>query len=249
MLIGILQTGHAPRSVTEKSGDYPAMFERLLEGHGFSFCTFPVCDGVFPDGPEAADAWLITGSRHGVYEAHSWIPPLEALIRRIHASDMPLVGICFGHQIIAQALGGKVEKFAGGWSVGRRAYDWQGQSVFLNAWHQDQVVRPPDGARTLASGAICAHAALACGPHTLTIQPHPEFDDTVTGTLIETRGPGVVPAPLLDAASADLGHALDRALLAERIADVLKGHPADAPLPRASSLQHGPGPAMRPVDA
>lgn len=235
MRIGILQTGHAPRTVSDTSGDYPDMFERLLSGEGFEFTTWAVCDGAFPEGPDAADAWLITGSRHGVYEPHDWIPPLEALIRDIHAARRPLVGICFGHQIVAQALGGQVEKFAGGWSVGRRAYEWGGQTVFLNAWHQDQVTHPPEGAVTLATGAICAHAALAIGNHTFTVQPHPEFDDTVTATLIETRGPGTVPEPLLRAARTDLGHGLDRARLGRHIAAVLRGAPADTPLALADA--------------
>ena len=102
----------------DQTGDYDALFRDLLAGHGFDFVTFAVLDGEFPASVEDADAWLITGSRHGVYEDHDWIPPLEALIRKIDARRLPLVGVCFGHQIIAQALGGKVEKFKGGWSVG-----------------------------------------------------------------------------------------------------------------------------------
>jgi len=70
------------------------------------------------------------------------------------------VGICFGHQIIAQALGGHVEKFADGWAVGRQIYDWGDKTVALNAWHQDQVVALPDDAKVLASNNFCAAAAL-----------------------------------------------------------------------------------------
>ena len=68
---------------------------------------------MFPEGIHDADGWLITGSRHGAYEDHPWIPPLEEFIRDAYAAQVPLVGICFGHQIIAQAMGGKVEKYQG----------------------------------------------------------------------------------------------------------------------------------------
>ena len=122
MKIGILQTGLAPAELAAQSGEYPEMFADLLKGHGFDFASWAVVNGDFPSGPEAADGWLITGSRHGAYDDLPWIAPLEELIRGIVAQERPLVGICFGHQIMAQALGGKVEKFKGGWSVGPTQY-------------------------------------------------------------------------------------------------------------------------------
>ena len=119
MKIGILQTGHSPEDLFGPFGDYDGMFRDMLDGNGFEFQTWAVVDGVLPDGADEADAWLITGSKHGAYEDHAWIPPLEELIREINARKQPLAGICFGHQIIAQALGGKVEKYPGGWAIGR----------------------------------------------------------------------------------------------------------------------------------
>ena len=129
MKIGILQTGHAPDALIDDTGDYDEMFRDLLGGHGFTFATFAVVDGQFPDSAKDADGWLITGSRHGAYDDLPWIPPLEDLIRDIHARGLPLIGVCFGHQIIAQALGGKVEKFKGGWAIGRTTYDQGGQTL------------------------------------------------------------------------------------------------------------------------
>ncbi|NIZ15759.1 type 1 glutamine amidotransferase, partial [Phaeobacter sp. HF9A] len=163
MKIGILQTGRAPDELKPATGDYDDMFRHLLAGQGFDFDTYPVLEGVFPDGPEAADGWLITGSKFGAYEDHDWIPPLEDLIRQIHARKMPLVGVCFGHQIIAQALGGKVEKFDGGWSVGHTDYTLDGTPLRLNAWHQDQVVELPAEARVIGQNDFCANAFLAYG--------------------------------------------------------------------------------------
>lgn len=209
MKIGILQTGHAPDALVEGSGDYDRMFRDLLAGNGFEFETWSVVDGRFPPGPEAADGWLITGSRHGAYEDHAWIAPLEALIRAIHARGLPLIGVCFGHQVIAQALGGKVEKFAGGWAVGRTDYELDGRKVTLNAWHQDQVTRRPEGARVLAGNEFCENAILAYGDTIWTLQPHPEYGADFIRGLIETRGRGVVPEPVLAAASADLDRPVD----------------------------------------
>ena len=217
MKIGILTTGHAPDALRPAHGDYPDLFMRLLAGQGFRFENWAVVDMQFPPGPEAADGWLITGSRHGTYEEHAFIPPLEDLIRRIHTAGIPLVGICFGHQIIAQALGGKVEKYHGGWSVGRTEYDFDDGRIALNAWHQDQVTVLPDAARVVASNASCANAGLVYGDLIFTVQAHPEFDRPFIADLIEKRGPGLVPDPLLDAARSRADQPIDDARMAARI--------------------------------
>ncbi|NRP12422.1 MULTISPECIES: type 1 glutamine amidotransferase [unclassified Aliiroseovarius] len=222
MKIGILQAGHSPDEVRDSVGNYGVMFTRLLDGHGFEFEIFSVVDGEFPPGIDAADGWLITGSKHGAYEDHDWIGPLEELIRDIRAAGQPLVGVCFGHQIIAQALGGKVEKFAGGWSVGRTEYDFGDEVLALNAWHQDQVTELPEGAEVIASTDFCANAAVIYGDRILTIQPHPEFTADLIAGLIEHRGRGKVPDALLDEAEQQLSTATDNARFAERMAQVLK---------------------------
>ena len=222
MKIGILQTGHLPDDMRAAFGDYNAMFARLFEGRGFDYAVFNVVDMEFPDSLDAADAWLVTGSKHGVYEDHAFIAPLEQLLRDIRDKGAPLVGICFGHQIIAQAFGGKVEKFEGGWCVGRQSYQIAGKDVHLNAWHQDQVITPPEGAVTMGHSDFCAHAALAYGPRILSIQPHPEFDADVIDNLIKMRGPGVVPDPLLDHARSGLEQPTHNQMLADMLADVLE---------------------------
>lgn len=221
MNIGILQTGHAPDALRPTFGDYEDRFRALLGDRGFTFRTWNVVDMDMPGEINAADGWLITGSRHGAYEDHPFIPPLEEFIRAVHAARRPMVGICFGHQIIAQALGGRVERFAGGWTVGRQVYDWGGEALHLNAWHQDQVTALPPGARVLASSDSCAHAALAFGDHILTVQAHPEFGHDFIAGLIESRGPGIVPDDLLDRARAGLGAPVDNDRLADRMAACL----------------------------
>lgn len=228
MLIGILQTGHAPEALSGEMGDYPDMFERLLDGEGFTFRTWRVVDMQFPPDVHAADGWLLTGSRHGAYEDHPFIPPLEDFIRRAYAEAVPLVGICFGHQIIAQALGGKVEKFAGGWSVGPQSYDFEGEPLTLNAWHQDQVTVTPPGARVIATNPFCANAALAYDDRALTVQAHPEFKAPFLDGLMRTRGPGLVPDDRLRAAAARLDAPLDDRRIAARIAAFFR-HPRSQP--------------------
>ncbi len=220
MYIGILECGRMPDGLRERVGDYPPMFTRLLGGRGFTFATWHVEGTVFPDSVHAADGWLITGSRHGAYEDHAFIPPLEQFIRDAFATGRPVVGVCFGHQIMAQALGGQVTKHPGGWIVGPQDYSFDDGVHRLNAWHQDQVVTPPPGARTVAQGPDCAHAALSYGAAGYSVQGHPEFDDAVIAGLITQRGPGVVPADRLAAAQAGLGRA-DPRTVADRIAGTL----------------------------
>jgi len=220
MHIGILLVGHVADALIPDHGDYDSMFETFLKGHAFTFSSYPVVDMVFPDRPDAADGWLITGSRHGAYEEHPWIRPLEELIRAAYGARVPVVGICFGHQVVAQALGGRVEKFPGGWSVGRHVYEFDGHGrLALNAWHQDQVVSAPHGAKVIARSPCCGIAALAYGDRALTIQAHPEFHGRYLEDLIATRGRGTVPDSLLDEALERLDEPLDSTVLADRIAN------------------------------
>jgi len=218
MKIGILQTGHAPDKLIETTGDYDQFFQRLLGGNGFSFDTYNVVDMEFPNDAGDADGWLITGSRHGAYENHLWIARLEDLIRDIHARGVPLIGVCFGHQIIAQALGGRVEKFNGGWAVGRTEYQTDNGPVVMNAWHQDQVTQRPEGAQVLASNAFCENAVLAYGDTIWTVQPHPEYGSDFIKGLIDTRGKGVVPDDQLAQAETLLDLPNDNARVAAEMA-------------------------------
>ena len=219
MKIGILLTGHTPDVLRPTRGDFDAMFERLLAGRGFAFDAYDVENMVFPDGPHAADGWLITGSRHGAYEDHPFIPPLETFIRDAYAAGVPLVGICFGHQIVAQALGGTVVKHPGGWSLGRQDYELtDGRIVRLNAWHQDQVRDLPPDAMPVARSAFCEYAMLAYGDRAFTVQPHPEFDGAVIADYVRTRkGTGTYPDDLMDSAAERTGLPDDNAALAHAI--------------------------------
>jgi GMP synthase-like glutamine amidotransferase len=226
MQIGILQTGESPDALRADMGDYPDFFETLLAGRGLTFRRWAVLRNEFPASVHECDGWLITGSRFGVYEPHDWIPPLEDFIRRAYAEHVPVVGICFGHQIIAQAMGGKVEKYAGGWSVGPTEYDFGDQTYTLNAWHQDQVVRKPEMAKVLSSTAFCEHAALLYDDRMFSVQPHPEFRKEFMEGLIKYRGPGLVPDATLADAKARIDTPLDSPSMADRIAEFFLTHQA-----------------------
>lgn len=217
MRIGILQCGQSPAQLKNEMGDYPDMFVRLLDGRGFDFTTWHVEEMQFPADVHEADGWLLTGSRHGVYEGHAFIPPLEEFIRAAYAASVPMVGICFGHQIIAQALGGKVVKHPEGWAVGPQDYDFGGETVTLNAWHQDQVVTRPEAAEVAGCNEFCENAALIYGNRAYTVQAHPEFRDEFVQGLMDTRAKGVVPQDLLDKASERMGEAKASDFLADRI--------------------------------
>ena len=222
MLIGILQTGLAPEALQGEMGDYPDMFARLLDGHGFTFRTYRVVEGEFPASVTECDGWLITGSRHGVYEDHPWIPVLEQFIRASFAARVPMVGICFGHQIIAQAMGGTVERFDGGWAVGATDYDFSGQNLTLNAWHRDQVTKAPPGAEVIATNPFCTNAALLYDDRALTVQAHPEFRPEFVDGLMKTRGKGLVPEEVMAAAATRLQDPIQDKTMATEIAAFFK---------------------------
>ncbi|WP_339109811.1 type 1 glutamine amidotransferase [Thioclava sp. GXIMD4216] len=222
MKIGILQTGTSPDELKPIHGDYDDLFKRLLAGKGFSFATWRVLDGELPHSVHDADGWLITGSKFGVYEDHPWIAPLEAFLRAAYAAQVPIVGVCFGHQILAQALGGKVEKFAGGWSVGATEYRMEdGSKQMMMAWHQDQVVVPPPEAHVIGQSDFCANAMLAYGTKALSVQPHPEFSPSFLSDLLEARQ-AVLPPEIAERAYQRLDVPLSADRFGEKIADFFK---------------------------
>lgn len=230
--LGILQTGNVPDEMVGQHADYNQLFVDLLGENEFDYRHWAVLEGELPGSTADADAWLITGSRFGAYEDHDWIAPLEEFIRQIYAADQPLVGICFGHQIIAQAMGGRVEKYSGGWSVGRVEYDLD-ESVFgtpgvssenhtaLMAFHQDQVVETPDSAITVGSTDFCKHAALLYGNRVLTIQPHPEFYSEYIRGLLDARR-AILPAQIVKQATQTLTLPIVREPIANTMRKFLK---------------------------
>lgn len=218
MKIGILVCGGPPEPLRSRFGGYDDLFLRLLADRDFSFVSYEVTEGVLPKDVHEADGWLITGSRYGVYEEHPWIPPLEDFLRRAYRAAVPIVGICFGHQILAQALGGKVEKFSGGWSLGVVSYALEGigEDCKIIAWHQDQVVEKPAEAEVVGSTPFCKYAALAYGDRAYSIQPHPEFRPEFARDLLAARR-AILPEDRAAAAETSLALPIDSVKVADKI--------------------------------
>lgn len=194
MRLGILKTGAPPEALQAQFGGYPEMFQRLLGPDAFDYATFDVEAGLLPDRPQACDAYLVTGSSAGVYDDLPWIGPLKDFLRQARG-QAGLVGVCFGHQIMAEAFGGRVIKSPSGWGVGLHSYQvvapqaWMdaGGVVAVAASHQDQVVEAPPGAKVLAVSAFTPFAMLAYGQDAISMQPHPEFEPAYARALIEAR--------------------------------------------------------------
>jgi GMP synthase-like glutamine amidotransferase len=237
MKIGILETGEVHSDLAARHGDYPAMFEAMLGAADpeLEFATVRVVAGEMPASPRQADAWLVTGSRHGVYDGLPWIAPLKAFLRDCVAAGVPVVGICFGHQVLAEALGGTVDKSDRGWGLGVQDYEvaarpgWMAglpDRFAVRALHQDQVVRLPERATVLARSGHCPYAALAYGdperPTAISLQPHPEFERDFMDELIALRAGTAFSADAAAAARASLERPVHADVWARLIAGFLR---------------------------
>jgi len=186
MKIGILVTGTPWAYLGNKYGGYDDHFRRLLEDHGFEFESFQVVDNRLPAKDDDCDGYLITGSKHDVGDDLPWMDPLTAWVRQTFGSK-PIVGICFGHQMVAHALGGRVEKASTGTIVGVQEYERVGGGSYsASAWHNDQVVELPAVAVSVtAAGRNCTYAGLAYEDGAISYQCHPEFDDVYMRELYD----------------------------------------------------------------
>ncbi|MBT4518417.1 MAG: GMP synthase [Halieaceae bacterium] len=186
MRLGLLKTDAVRPEWVPEFGEYPDMFVTLLSrvDSSVEFVVYDVEEGQYPADVDEVDAYLITGSKSSVYDDKPWIPVLMDFVRTLAGRDKKVIGICFGHQIIAQALGGKTEKSSKGWGVGIHSHtftefpSWhEGHDPELQILvsHQDQVSQPARGATVLAGSYFCENAVCQIGDQMLTFQGHPEF--------------------------------------------------------------------------
>jgi len=234
MKITILETGRAPGKLVDAYPRYPDMFASLLSpwGQELAYESVGLLDGEVLPEASACEAILITGSPFGVYDSPPWMDPLRGFIREAHAARIPMVGVCFGHQVIADALGGEVAKSEKGWGIGRHTYqitqprEWMGearQEISLSASHQDQVLTPPAGAITLARSAHTNHAMLEYrDAPVITIQGHPEFSDQYASALWEARRGKALSEVQVDRALASMALPGDGVVVGEWIVRFLR---------------------------
>ncbi|MEO0608190.1 MAG: type 1 glutamine amidotransferase [Pseudomonadota bacterium] len=231
----IIETGRPPAKMEGDWPLYPAMFESLMAPHldGWQYQSVELSEGrALPD-PASLDAILITGSPAGVYDNTPWMAPLMDFIRWAADAQTPQIGICFGHQALAHALGAKVTKSDKGWGIGRHTYDviasqtWMGaappDTFSLGVSHQDQVLSLPPGAVLVAQNAFCEFAALAYpSAKAISFQGHPEYSPAFSCALYNVRRGTRLPDEMVDQAEASFADPIDNDLIATWMARFLQ---------------------------
>jgi GMP synthase-like glutamine amidotransferase len=237
--VGYLAVDHVADHLRPIAGDYLDMFSRLFSDHApdVEFVEHDIIGGdPLPD-PDTYGAILIPGSRHGVHdEGVGWIEDLSEFVREADEAGTAMVGICFGHQLLAHALGGRVARAQNGWAVGVHEADvvapesWMtppDERFRLLVSHQDQVVQLPPGAELVATSAHAPIAAYRRG-RVLGLQGHPEFVAPYADALMTERVERI-GEPVVRASRATLDTPTDHAVVAAWIRNFLVG--ADAPAP------------------
>jgi GMP synthase-like glutamine amidotransferase len=234
MKLTIFETGRPPGRLAQIYPGYGEMFVSLMSGAdaALTFETVALIDGAAIPDADTIEAALITGSPLGVYDHAPWMDDLRELIRTLSRRRRPMIGVCFGHQLIADALGGVVRKSEKGWGLGRHVYDIAGAEDFmagaeaafsLVASHQDQVISPPAGARTLAQSAHTAHAMLVYDHAPIvSVQGHPEFSAPFAASLYNLRRGAVFTDDEADRAVESLASDCDGQLVAQWFARFLQ---------------------------
>ncbi|WP_031526226.1 glutamine amidotransferase-related protein [Dyadobacter crusticola] len=198
MKVGLLECDHVREDLMHIAGDYRQMFPALFSqvAPEWEFVFYDVCNGIFPDSVHECDLYISTGSKFSVYDQEDWILRLKVLVNDVYESGKKYVGICFGHQMLAEALGGKVVQGSPGWRVGVHSFssienaEWmqpEMQEFNLLMMCQDQVVAMPPNSTLLAKTADCSVGMFQVGPHMLGIQAHPEFPGIYNKALMELR--------------------------------------------------------------
>lgn len=233
MKLTVIQAGENLPDLQADFGLYPRFITETFAQAGlpFDYEFVRVFDGEVAPDPAGLHAILITGSAAGVYDDLPWIEPLRQFIRRAYDVQTPMLGICFGHQIMADALGGDVRKSEKGWGIGRHVYrlahkpqgfETFGEDVAIVASHQDQVITPPTSARVFLASEFTPNAGLVYdNGAAISVQPHPEFPAPYSKALIERRRGQRFANDVADTAVASLEQPLDRFAVAKALGQTL----------------------------
>jgi GMP synthase-like glutamine amidotransferase len=233
MKIGLLECDHVLERFRHIAGDYREMFADLFNRHSphITIQAFDVCNGEFPHSLDACDAYLTTGSRFSAYDDVDWIHTLKNFTRLIYEAKKPFVGVCFGHQLMAEALGGKVSRAETGWGVGARSVEiirpelWmrpEQPSCVLQYMHQDQVERLPEDGVVIGRSDHCPVAIFRGGDSMLGIQAHPEFPKAYSEALLLDRVERI-GEERVKTALASLDQLTDESMVAKWIVEFLEG--------------------------
>ncbi|MCF2442666.1 amidotransferase [Dyadobacter sp. CY345] len=198
MKIGLLECDHVREELLPIAGDYRQMFPALFASAApdWEFIFFDVCNGHFPNSVDACDAYICTGSKSSVYDNDPWIHQLKTFVQNLYQSDKTFIGICFGHQMLGEALGGKVQKSDVGWCVGVHPFEMLAFESWMNPplsnfnllmMCQDQVLALPSNSTLLGQTPDCPVAMFRVGDKMLGIQAHPEFPKLYNKALMELR--------------------------------------------------------------
>ena len=217
MKIALLNCDHVNPELRHIGGDYPDIFTAFSKG--MKFDNFNVCDREFPQNVKDYEVYIVNGSRMSVYDKKDWIVELKTFVKAIYKENRYYIGICFGHQMLAEALGGKVRKAESGWCVGVHNFDIIHQKSWMNPQLtsyqilmscQDQVQQLPDDSTILASSEKCPIGLFRVGERMLGIQGHPEFTKAYSKALMEVRIERI-GKPIIDEGIASLTKTVDSA--------------------------------------
>ncbi len=239
MRIGILKTDSVRDEFQPEFGDYPAMFRKMLMGSAdtrlITFRDYDVQRGEYPAALDECDAYLITGSRESVYDDQLWIHRLGEFVRELDAAQHKLVGICFGHQLIAHVLGGETRPADSGWAVGVQDTQVLTPSGWMKPYqerfgllssHKDQVVRLPARAEVFAATLSCPNSGFTIDEHILTFQGHPEFSKGYSHALMDLRR-DLLGEPIYSDGIASLANPVHQWMVGHWIINFIGSDPSD----------------------
>lgn len=224
--LGLLETDALYDSLIDDYGSYGKMFAAFFDALGgqLSYRHYQVQAGELPQHPDECDAYLITGSKAGIYDPLPWISALQNWIINFHRQRARIIGICFGHQIIAHSLGGVASKSDKGWGLGvlscEQSLSEDTSTLRLIHSHQDQVITLPPEATRLAGCDFCPNAALAIDNRVLTFQGHPEFTPAYLQRLLAQRK-GRIDSEVMARALASLTTATDHEWVGRYLLDFI----------------------------
>jgi len=236
MKVAILQCDEVLQRLQPQFGDYVDMIQHMFEviDDTFDFDVFDVRQGHYPQDRKVYDFYITTGSKAGVYDDLAWIEPFVKFIQQLYKEQKKLIGICFGHQIMAKALQCEVEKSEKGWGIGMAVNriiatpDWmpnkeleQKSSLNILVSHQDQVMTLTSDALVIAESEFCPYFVVQWNKHFLSIQGHPEWDADYSRTRINDRK-AIIPSQRIKEGLKSLSIEPDNALFTRWIMAFVK---------------------------